>query len=130
MSDDKPGRPRPDDETQPAPASASYEPGVAQPVARRGFRDRLRSLRRSDGSRPFGLAALVASALAGVIVGGVGTTVFHAATDDHDRGRWMERHDLDGDGGSGGWGGVRGGPPGMPGQLPPSIAPGDEGSSG
>ena len=144
MSDDTP-RTTPPDETQPvrpgaalppapdpAPAAgaAAYEPGAAEPVARRGFRDRFRTLRTTDGSRTFGLAALVASALAGVIVGGLGGAVVHAVTDDHDRGGWMEQHgpdgrfggDRDGDGGRG----PMFGGPGVPGQLQPTTPPEDD----
>jgi hypothetical protein len=132
-----------DDQTQPvrrgapaadAPADApaddpADEPaGPAEPAAqRRGFRDRLRSLRRSEGSRTFGLAALIASALAGVIVGGLGAAAVGAITDDdHDRGAgrsgWVQRDDERGPGDRD----MRGGPRGVPGQLPPSTAPEDE----
>ena len=152
MSDDKP---RPADETQPVrpegaalpsppaatPASTpptadgatapdAAAPGaayVAGPApARRGFRERLRALRSSDGSRAFGLAALIASALAGIIVGGLGFAAVHAVTDDgpRDRGGWMEQRDADDRGP--GRGGMRGGPAGLPGQLPPTPAPDDE----
>lgn len=143
MSDDKP---RPTDETQPvrpeggtlppAPASAAAAPAADEPiaepaVARRGFRGRLGSLRRSDGDRTFGLAALIASALAGIIVGGLGFAAVQAVTDDgpRDRGGWMQHRDADDRGP--GRGGMRGGPPGMPGQQPPTIAPDveDDGSS-
>ena len=144
MSDDKP---RPDDETQPvrpegaatpvpepapasASASASEEP--ARPVARRGFRERLGNLRRTDGrDRSYGLAALVASALAGVIVGGLGLTAVHAITHDgpgdrFDRGGWMQQRDADDRGP--GRGGMHGGPRGVPGQLQPTTPPEDDGS--
>jgi hypothetical protein len=150
MSDDTPrDTPAPDagDETQPvraegaAPATPAPAPpgqatagptpaAPAEPVAqRRGFRERLRTLRRSDGSRTFGLAALVASALAGVIVGGLGFAAVHAITDDrgrdHDRGAWVERRDGEGPGDRG----MRGGPRGVPGQLPPATAPEDDDGS-
>ncbi len=109
MSDDQQGTPRPADETQPvrpegaaalpqppattaAPAaSEAYEPA---PAARRGFRERFGSLRRTQGGdRSYGLAALIASALAGIIVGGLGLTAVHAIAHDGpgDRGRWMEQ---------------------------------------
>lgn len=102
-----------DDQTQPvrpeATAAAETPPPAAQ---RRGFRERLRSVRPSGGSRTFGLAALVASALAGIIVGGLGFAAVHAITDDrgrdHDRGAWVERRDGEGPG----RGGMRGGPRG------------------
>lgn len=137
MSDDKP---RPADETQPVrpeggatlpPATATppATPPDAEPAAeRRGFRARLRSLRRSDGSRAFGLAALIASAVAGIIVGGLGFAAVHAITDDgpRDRAGWMQHRDADDRGP--GRGGTRGGPPGVPGQLPPTTAPDDEDS--
>jgi hypothetical protein len=153
MSDDKP---RPHDETQPvrpegaatlppAPATDSPSATTADPVAaapaattasRRGFGERLRSLRGSDGGRAFGLAALIASALAGVIVGGLGFAAVHAIGDDHDRGGWTERHgpmgrDRDGDDGFD-RGPMRGGMPGAPGgpgQLPPTTPPEDDDSS-
>jgi hypothetical protein len=131
MSDDdqtqpvRPGAPAAD---APADAPADEPAGPAEPAAqRRGFRDRLRSLRRSEGSRTFGLAALIASALAGVIVGGLGAAAVGAITDDdHDRGAgrggWVQRDDDRGPGDRG----MRGGPRGVPGQLPPTTAPEDE----
>jgi hypothetical protein len=140
MSDDdqtqpvRPGAPAAAPATTPPPAAqAPAEPpgeGVTPPptTERRGFRERLRSLRRSDGSRTFGLAALIASALAGVIVGGVGAAAVGAITDDHDhdrgagRGGWVQRDDDRGPGDRG----MRGGPRGVPGQLPPTTAPEDE----
>lgn len=147
MSDDTP-RPTPHDETQPVrPASGApaptpppppdaateppgAEPAAAEPAQRRGFRERLRTWRStsSDGDRTYGLAALVASALAGIIVGGLGVATFQAVTDDHDRDRegWVQRDD---DRGPGDRGGMRGGPRGVPGQLPPTTAPEDEGSA-
>ena len=138
-----------DDETQPVrpeggatfpPAPAAKDDGTADPApetaygaapaatGRRGFRERLGALRRSDGDRTFGLAALIASALAGIIVGGLGFAAVHAVTDDgpRDRGGWMQQREG-GDRGPG-HGGMRGGPPGMPGQLPPTTAPDDEDS--
>jgi hypothetical protein len=151
MSDDKPRdtpAPHAGDETQPvraegaAPAPsapAAGEPAPAEPAPpvepvaqRRGFRERLRSVGRPGGSRTFGLAALIASALAGIIVGGLGFATVHAITDDrdrgrdHDRGAWVERRDGEGPGP----GGMRGGPRGVPAQLPPTTAPeDDEGST-
>ena len=125
----------------PAPSSAPAAEGTAAatpapaPVARRGFRERFATLRRSDGDRTFGLAALIASALAGFIVGGLGFAAAHAITDDgdHDRGGWMmQRRDGDDEGFGGelgGRGGMHGGPPGAPGQLPPTTPPDDEDSS-
>lgn len=156
MNDDKP-RGTPADETQPvrpdgtlppapspaaspaaspdpAPAAAStaYEPGAGPPVGRRGFRDRFRSLRSSDGSRTFGLGALVASALAGVIVGGLGGAVVHAVTDDHPRGGWAEHGPMgrDDDRDRGGRGPMFGGPGGLPGQGQPTTPPEDDSSEG
>jgi hypothetical protein len=162
MSDDKPrdtSAPRADDETQPvraegstpaAPSPAAHEASApaadapagadaaaaaaAEPtVQRRGFRERLRSVRRSEGGRTFGLAALVASALAGIIVGGLGAAAVGAITDDHERDRWSGRDgwvQRDDDRGPGDRGGMRGGPRGVPGQLPPTTAPeDDEGST-
>jgi hypothetical protein len=126
------------DETQPvrptgaAPDSApdpAPDPAPA-PATRRGFRERFRTWRGSrDGGRTFGLAALLASALAGVIVGGLGFAAVDAvAGDDHGPGRdgWVQRDDHRGPGGRGG---MHGGPRGVPGQLPPTTAPEDDGSS-
>lgn len=153
MSDDKPRDttpPQAADETQPVRAEAAApaagpragapapetpaEPAEpAEPAAqRRGFRERLRSLRRTDGSRTFGLAALIASALAGVIVGGLGAAAVGAITDDHDRGPgrggWVQRDDDRGPGRDGDRG-VHGGPRGVPGQLPPTTPPEDDDSA-
>ena len=147
MSDDQQGTPRPHDETQPVrpggaaslpappdPASPAPAPSGAQtddPVARRGFRERLGTLRRTEGGeRSYGLAALIASALAGVIVGSLGFAAAHAIGDDggHDRGGWMQQRDADDRGP--GRDGMHGGPPGMPGQVQPTTPPDeDEGSS-
>lgn len=135
MSDDKPRdtpAPQAGDETQPVRAEGPGPAAAAPDVQRRGFRERLRSVRRSDGSRTFGLAALIASALAGVIVGGLGAAAVGAITDDHDhdrgagRGGWVQRDDDRGPGDRG----MRGGPRGVRGQLPPTTAPeDDEGSA-
>jgi hypothetical protein len=133
------------DETQPvrpegAPADqpATTESPTGTPVApagpegRRGLRERVRRLRTSsDGSRAFGLAALIASALAGVIVGGLGATAVHAITHDRDgRPDWSHRQGPMGrgfgDDGPGGPGGTHDGPRGVPGQLPPTTAPEDD----
>jgi hypothetical protein len=122
-----PAAPTPD--PAPAPAAASYADAPAQ---RRGFRERFRTLRRSDGDRTFGLGALIASALAGVIVGGVGVAAVSAVADDHRDGPgWGERHGPmgrdfgdDDDRGPG-----FGGPGRMPGQLQPTTPPDDEDGS-
>ena len=141
MSDDKP---RPDDETQPVrpegktASQAAAEPAAAEPAdadptptaAGAGLPQRLGTWRRSDGDGTFGLAALIASALAGIIVGGLGFAAVHAITDDgdRDRGGWVQRRD--GDEGPGGRGGMHGGPRGVPGQLPPTTPPeGDDSDS-
>ncbi|WP_210438747.1 hypothetical protein [Nocardioides xinjiangensis] len=136
MNDDQQAAPRPD-ETQPvraagpapreSPRVAAETPAEAPP-GRRRFRERLRSLRRSDGNRTFGLAALLASALAGVIVGGLGTAAVHAVTHDgpRDHGGWVHRDDRAP--GPDGRGGMERGPRGVPGQLPPTTPPEGEGS--
>jgi hypothetical protein len=145
MSDDQQGTPRPHDETQPvrpdgsaslptppdsaapAPAPAASEAPTHDPVARRGFRERLGTLRRTEGGdRSYGLAALIASALAGIIVGGLGFAAVHAAGDDggRDRGGWMQQRDADDRGP--GRDGMHGGPPGMPGQVQPTTPPEDD----
>ncbi|MCK9825134.1 hypothetical protein NOCD_16755 [Nocardioides cavernae] len=88
---------------------------------------------RQRGDRAFGMGALIASALAGIIVGGAGTAVVHAVTDDHDRGGWVERHGPmgrdDGDRGDDDGGPMFGGPRGVPGQLPPTTPPEDDSDS-
>ena len=151
MSDDKP---RPDDQTQPVrpEGSASLPPAPAPdaptatadavtadpvaadpapaPAARRGFGERFRSLRSSDGNRTYGLAALIASALAGIIIGGLGLTAVHAITHDgpgdrFDRG-WVQRREDRGGPGFDGRGGMHGGPGGVPGQVPPTTPPEDD----
>ena len=141
MNDDSP-RPGSHDETQPVrPAGTPQAPAeaappvvttqeAAQPPARRGFRERFRAARQADGQRAYSLGALIASALAGIIAGGLGYAAIDAATgDDHGPGRdgWVQRDD---DRGPGDRGGMRGGPRGVPGQLPPTTAPeDDEGSA-
>ena len=144
MSNDEQGTPRPDDETQPVrPEGAATPPPVPaaappvadatspEPAARRGFAERLRHLRRSeDGNRTYGLAALIASALAGVIIGGLGLTAVHAITHDgpgdrFDRG-WVQRREDRGGPGFDGRGGMHGGPGGVPGQVPPTTPPEDD----
>ena len=135
MSDDQ----RPHDETQPvrpegaAPLPTPPDPApaaTAEPVAptgRRGFRERLGTVRRAEGGdRTYGLAALIASALAGIIVGVLGFAAVHAIGDDggHDRGGWMQQRDADDRGP--GRGGMHGGPPGMPGQVQPTTPPEDD----
>ena len=138
MSDDQ----RPHDETQPvrpegaaplpappepAPATTAEPVAPAAPAARRGFRERLGSMRRVEGGdRTYGLAALIASALAGIIVGGLGFAAVHAIGDHggHDRGGWMQQRDADDHGP--GRGGMHGGPPGMPGQVQPTTPPEDD----
>ncbi|RYB92540.1 hypothetical protein EUA06_06225 [Nocardioides glacieisoli] len=130
MTDDAP---RPHDETQPVRPEGAAPPAsdahTTDPVARRGFRERLGRLRRTEGSdRSYGLAALVASALAGIIVGGLGFAAVHAIGDDgQDRGGWMQQRDADDRGP--GRGGMHGGPRGVPSQLPPTTPPEDEGST-
>ncbi len=137
MSDDTP---RPHHETQPVrpeggrvlpPAPpADPVPVAAPPAARRGFRERLGVLRRSDGSRTFGLAALIASALAGIIVGGLGLSGIQAVGDDHGeqgRGGWTQQGGPVGGGpdgdvaGQDGRGPVFGGPGGFPGGGPGGV---------
>ena len=115
-----------------APPVTEQAPGAtapaAAPSAKRGFRERFRAARQSDGDRAYSLGALIASALAGIIVGGIGLAAVQAVSDDgpHDRGGWVQRDD---DRGPGGRGGMRGGPPGAPRQLPPTTAPEDEDGS-
>lgn len=128
------------DETQPVRAEGTPDAPAPEPAGsgRRGFRERLRTLRRSrDGSRTYGLAALIASALAGIIVGGLGSTALDAVTHDgqRDRDGWVQRDGRGpGLGGPGDMrgevrGDMRGGTSGPRGQVPPSTAPEDEGSA-
>ncbi|WP_210649152.1 hypothetical protein [Nocardioides sp. SYSU D00065] len=143
MTDDTTRDPRPDDQTQPvraqgtpsdvpaAPAdpapAVDHAPSAAGGPARRGLRARLRTLRSSGGSRTFGLAALIASTLAGVIVGGIGAATVGALT--HDRPDWGEHRGRMGrDAGDDGRGpafGDRG-----PGQMQPTTPPEDDESDG
>lgn len=114
----------------PAPAAMPTAPAAthAPPAPGWGRVRRWRSQQRGD--RAFSLGALVASALAGIIVGGVGTAVFHAVTDDHDRGGWVERQGPMGRGGfdDDDRGPMFGGPRGVPGQLAPTTPPEDDDS--
>ena len=113
-----------------APATPAATPAAAPAAAPGPGWGRVRRWRsQQPGDRAFGLGALIASALAGIIVGGVGTAVFHAATDDHDRGGWVERHGPMGrDGFDRGDddGPMFGGPRGVPGQLQPTTPPEDD----
>ena len=128
MTDDRTPDTRPDDQTQPLRAeSTPSEPPAPDGAGRRGLRERLRTLRSSDGSRTFGLAALVASTLAGVIVGGIGATTVDAFT--HDRPDWGERRGPMGrhvgDDGRGPAFGDR-----RPGEVQPTTPPEDDESGG
>ena len=136
-----PATPAAPDET---PAATAETPVVAAPAAapagwegRRGFRERFRRLRTSSdgGSRTFGLAALIASALAGVIVGGLGLTAVQAISHDHDgRPEWSQRQgpmgrDLGGGPGDRGddrRGPMFGGPGGAPAPVQPTTPPEDD----
>lgn len=112
------------DETQPVRPA----PADPAPVARRGFRERFRVARQADGNRAYSLGALIASALAGIIVGGIGMATVQAVTDDgpRDRGGWVQRRDDDR---GPGFGGMHGGPRGVPGQVLPTTPPEDDDSS-
>ena len=127
MSDETPTEPVVE---QPQPVT---EPASPAPTARRGFRERFRAARQSDGNRAYSLGALIASALAGVIVGGVGVATVNAVTHDHRDGPgWIEQRgpmgrdfgDRDDRRGP-----MFGGPGGIPGQVPPTTTPDDEDSS-
>ena len=121
--------PAPQPVPEPAPTAAAAAPAAA-PTERRGFRQRLRLARTSDGSHTFSLGALIASGLAGVIVGGLGAAALHAVTDDGPRhhGPWVQRWDDERGPGLGGRDGMHGWPGGGPGQLPPAMPPDDDGS--
>ena len=113
MTDDKP---RPDDETQPvrpegaARSRTAPDPATAAPRAgprrRRSPPPRRPAAASASASaacaartaaRTFGLAALIASALAGIIVGGLGFAAVHAIGDDggRDRGGWCSSATAD-----------------------------------
>ncbi|CAM3856758.1 hypothetical protein [Nocardioides zeicaulis] len=110
---------------QPAP-SAAYAPPPPPPG--RGWGRARRWRDQAPGDRAYGLGALIASALAGVILGTVGTAVFHAVADDHGPGDRFGQHgpmpDRDGRRGP-----MFGGGPGVPGQLQPTTPPEDDDSS-
>jgi hypothetical protein len=153
MTDEKPRGSQPHDETQPvrpegapvdqpaaesaATPSAAPAAPVAEPAAKRGFRERFRRARGADGDRAFSLGALIASALAGIIVGGLGATAVHAVGHDGpDRGNWSQQRgpmggNFDGPGGDqdGGRGPFFGHGGEMPGQVQPTTPP-DESDSG
>jgi hypothetical protein len=128
----------------PAEAPAASEaagpgvgPAAAPAAAPRGFRQRLRGWRTSgDGSRAYSLGALIASALAGVIVGGAGLATVQAIADDGDRPGWFEHRGPMGRDGF--WDRDRDfddrGPmfrgPGDRGRLLPTTPPDDEDDSG
>ncbi|CUR57170.1 hypothetical protein NOCA1120408 [metagenome] len=117
-------QPTPEPTPEPTPTAAPAP--AAAPGPGWGRVRRWRS--QQPGDRAFGLGALIASALAGIIVGGVGTAVLHAVTDDHDRGGWVERHGPMGRDGFDGDddGRMFGGPRGVPGQLQPTTPPEDD----
>ena len=133
--------------TEPTPPPAPDTPEIPATPTRRRFRDRFRRVGADGSSRTFGLAALVASTLAGVIVGGLGVTAVQAVTHDGPPGRggpgWSERGgpmggpgapgapgrgDGSGQDGGPGLGGTGGVPGGVPGQVQPTTPPEDEGS--
>lgn len=113
-----------------APAAAAYAPYDPAAAPGPGWGRARRWRQQARGDRAFGLGALIASALAGVIIGGVGTAVFHAVTDDHgpgDRfGQFGPMGDRDGDGDRGR--GPMFGGPGAPGGLQPTTPPEDDDS--
>ena len=135
MSDTQPtaAQPGPAEEQPTAPPQpAPVAEAAAEPPAPR---TRLRDL-------VFGLRSLVAVAIAGVIVGGLGGFAIHAATDGHDErmGRFGPREGFGGGPGGGfqqgpgGFpqgpgGGFQQGPDGQPGpgQMPGQMGPGPQG---
>ena len=115
-----------DDQTQPVRSEPVPEPAPAAP-ARRGFRERFRAARQSDGNRAYSLGALIASALAGVIVGGVGVATVNAVTHDrHDGPGWGELRGPMGRDFGDRRGPMFGGPGGVPGQVQPTTPPEDD----
>jgi hypothetical protein len=122
----------PTPEQVPAATGSVPDPGPAPAISDPAAGSRFRRWRNQQrGDRTFGLAALLASALAGVIVGGLGTAVVAAVTDDHDRGGWVEQRGRMGRDGDdfGDRGPMHGGPPGVPGQVQPTTPPEDEDST-
>ena len=100
MSNDTPTEPvRPTGGGEPAPAQRPPAPPPTSdaPVSEKpSFRDRFRRVGGDGSSRTFGLAALLASTLAALIVGGLGGAAISAGLDDDDHGdrgdRMSERH--------------------------------------
>ena len=80
------------------PVVEEPQPGTEPVVGKPRFRDRFKRVGADGSSRTFGLAALIASTLAGVIVGGLGGMALHAAVDDDGPDRGVFRH------GPGQWG--------------------------
>jgi hypothetical protein len=132
-ADPAPADPAPAD----APAAAAYDvpddPSPADPTAKRSWRERLRRGTASGGGRTFGLGALIAGALAGLIIGGLGGGAIGAVLsgDDHDHGDRFGRVERgfpgDDDGGRGGFGSGPGGSmPVPPTDVPESTPPTEE----
>lgn len=120
-----------------APDAAAYDvpddPSRAGPTAKRSWRERLRRGTAAGGGRTFGLGALIAGALAGLIIGGLGGGAIGAALsgDDHDRGDRFGQVERgfpgDGDRGRGGFGPGPGGTvPAPPTDVPESTPPLEE----
>ena len=108
-------------DADPRPAAAAAEASAPAGGPTRRWRGWAR------GDRAYGLGALVAAALAGVIIGGIGTATFHAVTDDHGPGDRFGRFGPMGDRDRRGpmFGG-----PGGPGQLRPATPPDEDDDSG
>ncbi len=116
MSDTEPTEPTEPTATQPPAAPEPTTPAADAAPVRPRLRDRV-----------FGLRSLVAVALAGLVLGGVGGFGIHAATDDGGGDGRMDRFGPGGafpggpfPGGPGGRGGPGGFPPG-PGQQGPGT---------
>jgi len=81
------------DETSTEPVAEEPQAAPSEPTATKPrFRDRFQRVGADGSSRTFGLAALIASTLAGVIVGGLGGTALHAAVDDDGPDNGVFRH--------------------------------------
>jgi hypothetical protein len=100
-----------------APYDAAPADGATGTTSGRSWRERLRRGTAGGGSRTFGLGALVAGTLAGLIIGGIGGATIAAAVSDHDdRGERIGHRErgFPGDHGSFGQ---------LPRQVPPGALP-------
>lgn len=113
-------------EPEHAPVQPQGQSQAAPPAGPATWRERW----RNRGDRRFPLAALLASTLAALIIGGLGGAAIHAVVDDdHGPGARVGRPDDFGRGPGHEGDRNRGGPGGAPGLLPPTIPPDTEDST-